>query len=73
MMLELYTGYKGNKNQVINILQLVLLICMVMAIYSGHEMLSGKKKTQEKELVNAENEEYKSTLTKHAKMCVKNG
>ena len=31
------------------------LICMVMAIYSGHKMLSGKKKTK-KELANAENE-----------------
>ena len=31
------------------------LICMVMAIYSGHKMISGKKKTK-KELANAENE-----------------
>ena len=48
-----YTGYKGAKSSH-KYFAVSSLICMVMAIYSGHKMLSGKKKTK-KELANAEN------------------
>ena len=49
-----YTEYKGLKSEH-KYFAVSSLICMVMAIYSGHKMLSGKKKTK-KELANTENE-----------------
>ena len=55
MLGTFYTGYKETKSSH-KYFAVSSLICMVMAIYSGHKMLSGKKKLK-KELVNAENEE----------------
>ena len=39
------TGYKGSKTTH-KYLALSSLICMVMAVYTGHKMISGNKKTK---------------------------
>ena len=39
------TGYKGSKTAH-KYLALSSLICMVMAVYTGHKMISGNKKTK---------------------------
>ena len=54
MLGTFYSGYKGSKSEH-KYFAVSSLICMVMAIYSGHKMLSGKKKIK-KGLANAENE-----------------
>ena len=40
-----YTGYKGSKTGH-KYFAFGSLICMIMAVYTGHKMISGKKRTR---------------------------
>lgn len=47
MIGTLYTGYKGSKLSH-KYFAFGSLICMIMAVYSGHKMISGNKKSGKK-------------------------
>ena len=51
----LYSGYKGSKSS-LKYFAASSLLCMIMAIYTGHKMISKNKKTK-KEPISLGNEE----------------